>query len=163
MNDTIAAIMTRPATDADSPRVIEIIDACFQGYPGCVMDLPGLDADLPAVASHFARLGGEFRVAERAGAILGCGGYAPLAHGLVELKRLYVSPDARRLGIASQLLNWVIAAAKARDAREIGLWSDTRFIEAHVFYLRHGFTQTGETRDLDDPSNTTEYRFHRQL
>jgi len=150
----------REAMDADSEAVISLIDACFREYDGCVMDLPGLDADLPAVASHFAENGGRFWVLEdRAGHILGCAGFEPKADDVIELKRLYVDPGARRRGIASRLYAQVREVAEARGAAAIELWSDTRFGEAHAFYLAHGFRQTGRTRQLDDPSQTTEYEF----
>jgi len=154
----------REATDADSEAVIALIGACFRQYDGCVMDLPGLDSDLPAVASHFAQRDGRFWVLEdRSGRILGCAGFEPKAVNVIELKRLYVDPDARRRGIASTLYTLVREVAEARGALAIELWSDTRFSEAHAFYLAHGFRRTGRTRKLDDPSHTTEYQFRLEL
>lgn len=154
----------REATDADAEAVIALIDACFQQYDGCVMDLPGLDADLVSVASHFRQRGGRFWVIEdAAGRILGCVGFEPKTGGVIELKRLYVDPDARRRGIASRLYAQVQAVARSRGAEAIELWSDTRFGEAHAFYLAHGFRQTGRTRKLNDPSRTTEYQFRLEL
>ncbi|RMD88303.1 MAG: N-acetyltransferase [Alphaproteobacteria bacterium] len=154
-----AEVTIREATDADAAGVIALIDSCFSDYDGCVMDLPGLDADLPAVASRFREQGGRFWVAENAGRIVGCVGYVPLDRDTVELKRLYVARTARRQGLASRLLALVRDAARTHGARHIDLWSDTRFVEAHAFYLAHGFSQTGATRKLDDPSDTTEYAF----
>lgn len=158
------AVAIREAADADAPAVIALIEACFRQYDGCVMDLPGLDADLPEVASHFAAAGGRFWVAEdHGGAILGCVGYTPASPGVIELKRLYVAPTARRRGLATRLYRLVRDAARERGAMAIELWSDTRFAEAHDFYLAHGFGQTGATRRLDDPSDTTEYQFRLDL
>ncbi len=165
----------RPARDEDASAVIALIERCFSDYPGCVMDLPGLDADLPRVASHFAARRGRFWVAERSVAeqpvspadgeavprIVGCIGHVPLdeERGLFELKRLYVHPCARRMGLASRLATLVERTVRELGGREIRLWSDTRFREAHAFYLARGYRRTGRTRDLDDPSNTTEYEF----
>jgi len=119
---------------------------------------------LPAVASRFEAQGGQFWVAEDpAGRILGSVGYTPKDASAIELKRLYVAPDARRQGLATRLLALVLEAARARAASEIVLWSDTRFGEAHAFYLARGFVQTGESRELNDPSDTTEYAFRLRL
>ncbi|MFQ5347206.1 MAG: GNAT family N-acetyltransferase [Rhodothalassiaceae bacterium] len=156
---TAAEVTIREAGDADAPGVIALIDSCFSDYDGCVMDLPGLDADLPAVASHFREQGGRFWIAESGGRIVGCAGYVPVDRNAVELKRLYVARAARRQGLASRLLALVRDAARTHGARHIDLWSDTRFVEAHAFYLANGFVQTGAMRKLDDPSNTTEYAF----
>lgn len=152
----------RVAADEDAGAVIDLVARCFADYPGCVMDLPGLDADLPQVATRFREAGGCFWVAEEAGRILGCIGYAPGVDG-IELKRLYVAREARRHGLATRLLGLVLDAARRHRAAAIHLWSDTRFGEAHAFYVRHGFEQTGETRKLHDPSDTTEYAFRRNL
>ncbi len=153
----------REASDADAPAVIALIARCFSDYDGCVMDLPGLDADLPQVARHFRTRGGRFWVAEAAGVIVGCIGQVPIDADRIELKRLYVAPEARRRGLASRLLALVEQAARRHGARWIELWSDTRFVEAHAFYLAHGFVRTGAARTLHDPSHTTEHAFRRKV
>lgn len=158
-----AEIALRSATDDDAPQVIDLIAACFADYPGCVMDLPGLDADLPRIASNFREQCGEFWVARAGDRLAGCAGYAPAEDNNIELKRMYVARDMRRRGIATQLLERVLAAAAQRGAAGVVLWSDTRFRAAHRFYSRHGFVQTGRTRDLNDPSGTTEYEFRLPL
>lgn len=156
-------ISIRAARDADAEALIRLIDGCFSEYPGCVMDLDNLDKDLLAIDSHIKALGGEFWVAERAGRVVGCIGYAPCGDRVVELKRLYVDKSARRGGLGGRLYDLVLAAARRHGARAINLWSDTRFKEAHAFYLRQGFRRLEETRDLHDPSNTTEYHFVLEL
>ncbi|RMF15468.1 MAG: GNAT family N-acetyltransferase [Alphaproteobacteria bacterium] len=165
----------RAACDEDAPAVIALIERCFSDYPGCVIDLPGLDADLPRVASHFAARQGRFWVAERMdakeaavaagkGRIVGCIGHVPLEEpGLFELKRLYVHPSARRMGLASLLAERIERTVSDLGGREIRLWSDTRFRKAHAFYLARGYFRTGRTRELHDPSNTTEYEFVKYL
>lgn len=125
--------------------------------------MPGLDADLPRVAQHFRNHDGCFWVAEVHGHIVGMIGYVPLGGGAVELKRLYVAPDMRRAGLATRLLSLVVECARSVDASRIDLWSDTRFKEAHAFYLKHGFSLQDQSRFLNDPSHTTEYLFRREL
>lgn len=165
----------RAALDEDAPEVIALIERCFSDYPGCVIDLPGLDADLPRVASHFAARRGRFWVAERKdtkktamaagkGRIIGCIGLVPLEEpGLFELKRLYVHPEVRRMGLASLLAERIEQTVSDLGGREIRLWSDTRFREAHAFYIARGYCRTGRSRELHDPSNTTEYEFVKYL
>ncbi len=164
----VGELVLRDGTDADAADVIALIDLCFSQYPGCVMDLPGLDRDLPQVASHFAGRGGRFWVVENRAAaparIVACCGVVPGAGGeTAELKRLYVHPAARRRGLARRLAALVESWARAHGARRIELWSDTRFTEAHAFYLASGYRRTGRTRKLNDPSDTTEYHFEKIL
>ncbi len=165
---TGGAPLIRDATDADAAAVIALIDLCFSAYPGCVMDLPGLDSDLPQVASHFARRGGRFWVVENGNPdeerILACGGVVPGSEaGVAELKRLYVHPIARRRGFASALVQRIESWARARGGERIELWSDTRFREAHAFYLALGYRRSGRSRRLNDPSDTTEFHFEKWL
>lgn len=154
----------RPVNDADADGLIELIGGVFAEYPGCVLDLPGLDADLQQPATSAMATGAGWWVLTGRGhivATIGAGRVA--ADGSVELKRLYVAPSHRRRGLASGLVALVEADARQRGATSIELWSDTRFIDAHALYTSLGYGPTGEQRDLNDPSNTTEYRFTRQI
>lgn len=156
-------IHIRPAKDSDASALYSLIGEIFSEYQGCVLDPDGLDQDLAQIATHVKERGGEFWVVQKAGEIVGCAGYTVADHETAELKRLYVKKDMRRLGLATRLAGRVFAAARERGAKRIELWSDTRFKEAHGFYRAHGFEPTGETRRLNDPSNTTEYRFIKRL
>ena len=155
----------RPAADADSGQVASLIAACWVDYPGCILDIAGEEPILRAVATGFLAKDGLFWVACRGEWVVGCCGIASssAADGDAEVMKLYVHPQMRRQGLARRLVS--IAEGTARDwrAASLDLWSDTRFVEAHAFYRAIGYSQTGETRDLDDLSNTTEYRFRRQL
>lgn len=156
----------RPIREADAEGLIALVGGVYAEYPGCVLDLPGVDADLPLMASTIAELGGEFWVVEHADDIVACAGWAPRqvdGERGVELKRLYVRADQRGAGLGAWLVGRVEAAGRAHGATVVELWSDTRFLDAHRLYTRLGYEPTGETRDLHDPSHTTEYRFFRRL
>ena len=157
-------ITIREGADVDSDGLVALVRGCFAEYEGCVLDIAGIDADLVAPASAFKGQGGRLWVAEAAASIVGSIGYAVKDGGtLVELKKLYVNSSNRRRGLASRLYDLVLSAAVAHGATAIDLWSDTRFLEAHAFYLSKGFTLLPGTRFLDDPSNTTEYHFRLDL
>ena len=168
-----AAFSIRRGRPEDTSQVIALIGRCFSAYPGCVLDLPGLDADLHHISSLYEQQGGRFWVAEtmanpqKSGPepqqIIGCVGYTPHKDQSIELKRLYVDASMRRRGLATALLQLVMEKAQECGASRLDLWSDTRFIEAHAFYQRHGFVGPGETRDLNDPSHTTEFYFYKNI
>lgn len=81
-----------------------------------------------------------------------------------ELKRLYVAATHRRRGVGRALVELVEDhAVRDHDAVAVELWSDTRFVDAHRLYERCGYVRTGRTRQLHDPSETTEYEFVRAL
>ncbi len=141
-----------------------LIEAVFAEYEGCVFDVDGEMPELRRIASAFAEHGGRFWIAERDARVVGSVGVAP-AHdpGGVELKKLYVAASERRSGLGGRLCDRVVAEARARGARFIDLWSDTKFETAHAFYERRGWSRDGTTRELHDKSETVEYYFRREL
>lgn len=160
------AATLRPAADADADLLIALVGTCYAEHPGCVLDLDGVDADLRAVASHLEPVGGRMWLAEDRRGAVACVGFAPTrVHGApaVELKRLYVRPDARRRGLGRRLVAHVEAVAARRGDEVVELWSDSRFTDAHRLYTSLGYVRQPETRQLHDPSNTTEHHFVKQL
>jgi putative acetyltransferase len=155
----------RPVRDDDATALITLVGAAFAEHPGCVLDLDDLDRDLLAPATSAARSGGRWWVVSDpdAGVVATIGAGPPADDGLVELKRLYVAGIARGRGLGAGLVGWVETHAAGLGADQLHLWSDTRFDTAHRLYRRLGHRPTGERRHLDDPSDTTELRFLRDL
>lgn len=178
----MSVFQVRTARDADSPHVIALVDAAYKEYPNCVLDVDAEEPELRAVASRFHAKGGEFWVAEPTRAHAGC----PTLHGARlsrswpvlgssavwpsvgregswELKKMYVMRELRRTGVASALLRVAESWLIQRGARELVLWSDSRFTEAHSFYRARDFERQPGERQLHDLSDTTEYPFVKQL
>lgn len=157
----------RPLRDADGPEVIALVDEAYGEYPGCVMDLEGVDADLPRLASSLRDSGGTGWAVVDGTQVVACVGLAPSrvdGRAAVELKRLYVGASHRRRGVARALVRRVEEAAVAdHGVRIVELWSDTRFADAHRLYEALGYVRRPETRQLHDPSDTTEFHYVRQL
>jgi len=154
----------RAATDADADGVCRLIGDCFAEYEGCVLDPEGIDAWMAAPASSYADKGGAFWVlVQSGGEFLACVGWAPAGAGIVELKNLYVSAQARRQGRGRALVAVVEAVAREQNAGAVVLWSDTRFLDAHRLYEDLGYQRTGQQRALHDPSNSVEYGFSKAL
>ena len=155
-------ISIRRAVDSDAAGLIELIGTIFRDYNNCVLDLDNLDKELLAIDSVVRAKGGKFWVATLDDRVVGCTGYTIKGNSL-ELKRLYVARKYRGSGLANKLMALVYKAAVETGAQAIEAWSDTRFFEAHGYYLKHGFEKQPETRDLHDLSNSTEYHFIKKL
>src|SRR5438067_9176747 len=125
----------REVRDGDADALIRLITACWSEYPGCVMDVDGEEPWLRAPATAYDAWNGRFWVVEHDGDVIACGGVKPRAATVVELKSLYVAKPARRKGTARRLLELIESEACRRGASRIELWSDTRFVDAHQFYL----------------------------
>ena len=156
--------IVRKAEETDSEAVIALVRECWSQYPGVVFDL---DAELPELknfARYYRGLEGEAWVARLDGEIAGCAAITPEDQpGVWMLQKLYVLPSARRHGIATALVREAEMAACAADAVRMVLWSDTRFVESHAFYASLGYEKIPLTRELNDLSNTVEFRFRKSL
>jgi predicted GNAT family N-acyltransferase len=164
----------RPVRDTDGPALEVLIGDAWSEYEGCVLDV---DAEepwmrLPATtytgdhAQGPGRYRGAMWVVEDASAPAGLAASVAVretGERTVELKSLYVSPAARRRGLGAALVHRVERETRRRGAETVELWTDTRFTDAHRLYERLGYVATGETRDLNDLSHTTEYRYTRRL
>ena len=158
----------RPVRDDDADGVIALVGGVYAEYPGCVLDLPGVDADLTAPRTSIDTKQGDLWVAEDdRGDVVAMCGWAPVdgagSAPPIELKRLYVAEGHRGRGLGRWLAEQVERVARERGAPAVELWSDTRFVDAHRLYERLGFRRLPETRQLHDPSDTTEYHFRKDL
>jgi ribosomal protein S18 acetylase RimI-like enzyme len=125
-SDEVAAIASLFEADAASLPV----DLGYQDFATELGTLPGKYAP-PGGALFLARDG--------AGAAIGCVGLRPLADGCCEMKRLYVAPAARGLGLGRLLVDAVLAAAVSRGYGEIRLDTLPTMGEALALYRRLGF------------------------
>lgn len=150
----------RPATDADSDRLIALMEESWRAYPGCVMDVDGELPELRRPASHWLSRGGELWVFERDAAMIGSIAFDPIKSGsAIEIHWMYVDRAAHGRGVAQAMYAKALAFAKARGIKIMELWTDTRFHRAHAFYEKLGFKRSPGDRELQDLSNTTEFHY----
>jgi putative acetyltransferase len=157
------SVAIRDARDDDETGLIALIGGVFAEYPGVVLDVDREMPQLRSIATTFAQWGGHFWVAERAGALVACGGFAAAGAAGLELKHLYVAHAARRVGLGTRLTGMVEDAALARGKAHVELWTDTRFADAHRLYERLGYVRLQDTRELDDLSSSIEYHYIKHL
>ena len=75
---------------------------------------------------------------------VGCGGLRPLDDlelmtPAMELKRFYVDPECRKMGIATKMLLFLEEKAVAAGYREIRLETGIKQPEAIALYVKHGY------------------------
>lgn len=155
-------LLIREGRDDDSARCLAILAEVFAEYEGCVFALEELP-EMLAPATSFRAWGGQFFAVERAGEVVGFVGFAPHGDGVFELKKLYLARSARGLGLGRRLIDKVLDESRARGARSVELWSDTRFLTAHAVYERCGFVRGSVTRELHDLSDSVEFYFSRNV
>jgi len=132
------------------------VSLCFQGFEAEVAGLPGA----------YAPPRGQMLLARRPGSHPGDGrlvGLAALrpvpdAPDLCEMKRLYVSPSARGLGLGRTLALAVMAEARRLGYARMCLDTLPGMVEAQALYRSLGFRQTGAST-----SKPTVLLFEREL
>ncbi|MGJ3265094.1 MAG: GNAT family N-acetyltransferase [Salinarimonas sp.] len=171
-DDLQAVIMRRPAgpiaravVDADAQDLFGLLTLAFAEYPGCYIDPHGDYPELVRPATRLAAGGTTFWVIEdRGGRVRACCGIkGPGTDGVAELTKLYVRGDQRRRGLGARLVHLVEDAARARGARRLVLFTDTRFTKAHRLYERAGFVRVGGERVLHDISGSVEFQYEKTL
>jgi len=109
------------------------IDLSFQGFEAEIASLPG----------KYAPPTGELLLAYSPGGdALGCVAARPLEGSAVcEMKRLYVRPAARGLGIGAALVAAIIKSSEALGYTEMKLDTLASMAEAFALYKRCGFLE----------------------
>lgn len=106
------------------------IDLGYQGFEDELAALPGRYA-APAGALLIAR--------DETGAAIGCVALRPLEEGICEMKRLWVQPEARGLGLGSALIAAIVDTARAAGYRAMRLDTLPTMHDAIARYARAGF------------------------
>lgn len=112
------------------------IDLAFQDFRHEIDSLP-IEYGPPA---------GAFLLAEHQGTFVGCGGFRRLSDGIAEMKRLYVAPAGRSLGIGRLLANRLIHEARERGYQAIRLDTLPTMQAARHMYASLGFKEIAAYR-----------------
>lgn len=100
------------------------------------------DDDLHAIEDVYLNSGGEFLVAEVAGALVAMGALRRLSQTRAEIKRMRVHPDYWRQGIAQQILARLETLAKAKGYQILELDTTIQQEAAQKLYLKNGYQET---------------------
>jgi GNAT superfamily N-acetyltransferase len=103
---------------------------------------PGGDGNVLVALSarEFCSPDGEFVVAWDGAVAVGCGGIRRVDGDTAEIKRMYVVPAARGLGISSAILRALEDAARRLEFRTLILETGVNQPEAMALYQRAGYS-----------------------
>jgi putative acetyltransferase len=113
----------------------------------------GADQDVLTVEATYWARGGEFWVVEQQQRIVGTAAYYPVARGenAVEIRKMYLLPEARGQGLGRYLLQSLEQAIAKRGFQQIWLETASVLFEAVRLYESSGYQpSTGvETKRCD--------------
>ena len=76
--------------------------------------------------------------------VIGCIGTKIKEDGNLYLSHLYISPNLKRHGIGSKLLEIAEESARERHYDEIHVHLGKDYLESHIFYPKHGYKEYEE-------------------
>lgn len=131
-------------TQADRPELVATARALFREYAeaiGTDLEYQGFAAELAALPTPYAPPEGALFIARVNELVAGCVGLRPLGGGIGEMKRLYVRPAYRSVGLGEHMVEAVIQAARRAGQRELRLDTLPSMTSAQALYRRLGFIE----------------------
>jgi len=174
-SDQLAASLLAPLTPSQQTQLVEAMGTVRRLLTASLVKLdvvdPASEAARFCLGSYYAELGerfdsgfdpavalptldvemrepaGLFLVAFRFGEPIGCGALKFHGKAPTELKRLWVSPTARGLGLGRRLLAELEGLAAARGSKVIRLDTNTSLVEAIAMYRSSGYVEIDAFND----------------
>ena len=131
-----------PAAD---PADMADVERLFRAYAHSLpIDLgyQGFEAELAALPGKYGPPAGALLIARAPdGGAIGCVAMRPLETGICEMKRLWVQPEARGLGLGGALIAAIVGAARAAGYETMRLDTLPTMRAAIAMYARAGFKE----------------------
>lgn len=146
--------ITSPSTAREWSQARSLVKELFrwiQVESGVAMSdvQDGADAEIDALPWLYVPPKGSFVIASADGEVLGTTGVSMLEPDIAELKRVYVKPSARGLGLAPRMLEAAIGEARQLGATRLVLETHREIMSSAVrMYRRRGFTEIADYTDL---------------
>lgn len=132
--------IVRPVTESDMPGVVALVRQVLGEFGLEFGKGATTDDDLASLPGSYRDRGGEFWVAD-GDAIVGTCGLFPVEPGSYELRKMYLLPGARGLGLGRRLFDASLAWARAHGGRRIVLDTVEEMTRAIAFYEARGFVR----------------------
>lgn len=156
-NPPMTKVRARPATEAELPALVELVNSAYRGDSsrgGWTTEadlLGGQRTDVDTLRAQLRAAGTTVLVAEEPGRLVGCVLVEPVASGArmpeAYLGMLTVDPRIQARGIGSVLVQAAEACARdAMSARAMRMTVIAQRSELIAWYERRGYARTGETQ-----------------
>jgi putative acetyltransferase len=129
----------RLVRERDVPAVVALVREVLAEFGLTFGQGSETDAQLADLPGSYESPGGRFWVAEVGGALIGTCGVFPVEEGVLELRKMYLTPAARGHRLGRRLLDEAVAFARARGARLLVLDTTEQMTGAIAFYEANGF------------------------
>ena len=136
-------IALRPFLASDQAAAKALVQAGLGEHWGWVDQT--LNPDLNDIAASYRD--GVFLIAEHEAEIVATGAYLPVGPGVVQIVRMSVRADCRRLGLGRRMLASLQERARAAGSTCAVLETTKSWHEVIAFYVANGFAITHQVDD----------------
>ncbi|MCX7596398.1 MAG: GNAT family N-acetyltransferase [Fischerella sp.] len=130
----------RPWEERDRIPAAEVIRSVLSEY-GLEWEPDGADRDVLQVEKYYLGTGGEFWIIEYQNQVVGTGAYYPVTRGekAVEIRKMYLLPSVRGVGLGKYLLQQLEDAIARRGFEQIWIETASVLVEAVKLYESNGY------------------------
>ena len=142
----MAEIEIRPFAEGDADDVLSVILPIQREEFGIDITADA-QPDLRVIPDFYQSGKGQFWVAVKDGAIVGTLGLKDIGHNQAALRKMFVAAEVRgrEHGVAALLLERMFAHARDAGITDIFLGTTDKFVAAHRFYEKNGFTEIAKS------------------
>lgn len=129
-------------SEARFPEDLAVVREIFRDYAqslGIDLAFQNFEAELAALPGKYSAPNGRVLLAREQGHVVGCVALRPMGEGACEMKRLYVRPQGRGLGLGRRLAEAVCTTARDAGYRCIRLDTIPTMTAAQDIYRALGF------------------------
>lgn len=139
-NHSYKDFLIRNWEERDRIPAAELIQSVLTEY-GLGWEPEGADRDVLQVEECYLDTKGEFWVIEHQNQLVGTGAYYPVQRGekAVEIRKMYLLPSVRGVGLGKYLLQQLEAAVASRGFQEIWIETASVLVEATQLYENSGY------------------------
>lgn len=146
--EILTRLTLRNATNADGDRVLALVASILTEF-GLRVDPEVTDADLKQIEASYLANGGAFLILEDADkGLVGSVGLYPEDDANCQLRKMYLVPSLRGVGLGRYLLQYTVVLARTLGFKRMTLETSSKLKAANLLYLRFGF----QTIQLEHPS-----------
>jgi N-acetylglutamate synthase-like GNAT family acetyltransferase len=131
---------------ADQQGVIDVIVPIQREEFGIAITADD-QPDLKSIPDFYQVGTGDFWVAKQGRQVIGTIGLKDIGAQQAALRKMFVAAPfrGREFGVAALLLNRLLEESEERGVKDIYLGTTDKFLAAHRFYEKHGFTEVART------------------
>jgi ribosomal protein S18 acetylase RimI-like enzyme len=141
VNDRAPCVEINPVRGEADIASAGILFREYAASIGIDLEYQGFSAELAALPGQYAPPSGELLVAKVDGEAAGCVALRSLDESVLEMKRLYVRPSTRGMGLGKRLVEAAISTARRSGYAQLRLDTLGTMVSAQELYRKAGFVE----------------------